>query len=145
MTERLAGGLLLFATVGCLREPPPQVLVDLAAAPTRLTQVPTFLEPEKPVSADSAVAGVCIYPEQGHSLTDHWTVRTPEGGEASISAHAELTDNTLATLSSSSVVGDSICYHLATNGPLVARMRRVRLVASQPIVARRIVWVSTVP
>jgi hypothetical protein len=107
--------------------------------------VPTFLEPDKPLPANSDPGGVCIRPEQGYSLTDHWTVRTPDGGDASISAHAELTNTSLTTLSSPSVVGDSICYHLAASGPLVAQIRRVRLVASQPIVAKRIVWVSAAP
>jgi hypothetical protein len=145
MPERLAAGLLVAIAAGCLREAPPRVYVDLITVPTKLTQIPTVLEPDKPLPADNDSVSVCIIPGQGYSLTDHWTVRTPEGSEARIAAHAELTDDSLTTLSSPSLAADTICYHPAPDGPLPAQMRRVRLIASQPIVAKRILWSSTAP
>ena len=146
MARRLAVGLAVATAVACLREAPPRIDVELIAAPTPLSPLPTSRSPDTPLPADSTTAGVCICPAPGYSLTDHWTLRSAEGGtEARISAHAELTDNSVVTLSSPSLTKDSICYHPATSGPLRAQMRGVRLVASQPIVAKRIVWSFTAP
>jgi len=95
--------------------------------------------------ADNDVVGVCVYPELQFRLSDRWTILTPDGGEARLDAHAELTDGTVATLSSPSTTGQNLCLELATSLPSDAKVKRVRLVASQPIVASRIVWQSTAP
>jgi hypothetical protein len=121
------------------------VHVDLIHAPVRLGQAPTVLSADKSLPADNYSVGVCIYPDQGYAVTDRWTVSTPAGGEARIAAHAELTDDSVTTLSSPSLTGDCICYHPANDGPLPAQVRRIRVVSSEPIVAKRIVWSSTAP
>jgi hypothetical protein len=145
MANKLALSLTLAALVACLRAAPPRVRVELIAKPTILGQAPVFFSAAKPLPADNDSVALCIYPGEGYSLTDRWTLRTPEGGEARLAAHAELTDGSVTTLSSPSLTGECICYHPAGDGPLLAQVGRVRVVASQPIVAKSIVWSSTAP
>jgi len=124
---------------------PPRIHVELIGRPTTLSQTPQYFSAREPLPADNDVVGVCVYPELQFRLSDRWTILTPDGGEARLDAHAELTDGTVATLSSPSTTGQNLCLELATSLPSDAKVKRVRLVASQPIVASRIVWQSTAP
>ena len=122
---------------------PPRTHVELIDRPTTLSQIPQYFNAREPLPA--AAVGVCVYPDPPFRPSDRGTVLTPDGGEAHITAHAELTDGTVATLSSPSTTGQNLCLELATSLPSDAKVKRVRLVASQPIVASRIVWQSTAP
>jgi hypothetical protein len=47
------------------------------------------------------------------------------------------------TLAAPSSTGSRLCVHPRLGGPLEAPVERLRVVASTPIVVRRIVWQST--
>lgn len=144
MAARSATLLTLILASGC-SVAPPRVHVELVDRPTTLSQIPQYFSAREPLPADNDVVGVCVYPVLPFRPSDRWTILTPDRSEARIAAHAELTDGTVATLSSPSTTGQNLCFELATSLPSDAKVKRVRLVASQPIVASRIVWESTGP
>ena len=124
---------------------PPRIHVDLAKGPTMLRQTPSVFSADEPLPADNDSVGLCIYPSSGYKLTERWTVLTPQGDEARIVAHAELTDGSFVTLSSPSSTGDNVCVHPRVDGPLAGPVRQVRVVSSTPVIVDRIVWTSTAP
>jgi hypothetical protein len=136
--------LTLLLASGCAGTPP-RAHVELIDRPTTLSQTPQYFSVREPLPANNDVVGVCIYPKVPFRPSDRWTILTPDGNEAHIAAHAELADGTLATLSSPSTTGQNLCLELARSLPSDAKVKRVRLVASQPIIAARIVWDSTKP
>ncbi len=137
---------LLTFSLGCgCSVAPPRARVALIDQPTTLSQTPQCFNAREPLPADKDVVGVCVYSALPFKASDHWTIVAPDGGEARITAHAELTSGTVETLSSRSTIGPNLCLDRATSLPFGARVRRVRIVASRPIVASRIVWQSTAP
>jgi hypothetical protein len=142
MILRGATLLTVLLASGC-SETPSRAHIELIDRPTTLSQTPQYFSVREPLPTDNDVVGVCVYPEVPFRPSDRWTILTPDGNEAHIAAHAELGDGTLATLSSPSTTGQNLCLELATSLPSGAKVKRVRLIASQPIVAARIVWEST--
>ena len=137
-------GIVLSAVLGCSPAPPP-VQVDLIEEPTTLSPVPQLLSAGLPLPASHPSVGVCIHPGRGYNVSGRWTVLTPDGREAQVVAHAELVGGRVVKLASPSSTGPTLCVHPRRGGPLEAPVRRVRVVSSTPIVARRIVWKSTAP
>jgi hypothetical protein len=144
MATRGTALLALILASGC-SVAPPRAHVELIDRPTTLSQTPQYFSARELLPADNDVVGVCVYPELPFKPSDHWIIVTPDGGEARITAHAELTSGAVATLSSTSTNGPNLCLELATSLPSGTKVKRVRLVASKPVVASRIVWQSTAP
>lgn len=107
-----------------------------------MSHTPQFLAAGGPLRADGDSVSLCVYPGPGHVVSGRWTVLTPDGREAQVVARAELTNGKVVALVSPSSTGSSLCVHPRLGGPLEAPVQRVRVVASMPIVAQRIVWRS---
>ena len=142
MHEEVALVIALSAVMGCSPAPPP-VRVDLIREPTTLSSEPRLLSAGQPLPADNDSVGVCVFPGRGYRVSGRWTVRTPSGHEAQVLARAELVGGRTVKLASPSSTGASLCVHPRQGGPLEAPVHRIRVVASTPIVAQRIVWQST--
>jgi hypothetical protein len=135
----LSAGMALALAQACLLDPP-GVRVELTRAPVTLSGEPRVLAAASPLPAESAVLGVCVFPGPGHYVTGRWTVRTPQGREASLVARAELLNGDVVKLAAPSSGGASLCVGPRRGGPLEAPVRRLHLVASTKIVAARIEW-----
>jgi len=144
MATPSAGLLTLVLASGC-SVAPSRAHVELIDRPTTLSQTPQYFSAREPLPADNDVVGVCVYPELPFKPSDRWSILSPDGGEARIAAHADLTNGTVATLSSASTTGQNLCLELAKSLASGVKVKRVRLVASKPVVASRIVWQSTAP
>jgi hypothetical protein len=144
MVRRLVPEILLATTLACSTAPP-RVQVELIDHPVTLSQTPRYFSARQPLRADNDVVGLCVYPDSGFRRSDRWTILTPDGGEARIAAHAELTSGRVVTLSLLSTTGQNLCVHPATSGPLEAGVQRVRVTTSEPVVVTRMVWQSTAP
>jgi hypothetical protein len=138
----LVTALTLTAALGCLLVRRP-VREELIRAPVTLSPAPKLLTAGAPLPADGESVGVCVYPGPGYSVSGRWTVLTPSGREAQVVARAELVGGRVVTLAAPSSTGSRLCVHPRLGGPLEAPVERLRVVASTPIVVRRIVWQST--
>ncbi len=135
-------GIALWLALACVLTSP-SVEIDLIDEPVTLSYEPQLLAAGQPLRADHDSVSVCVYPAPGHNVSTRWTVVAPNGREARVVARAELVNGRVVTLRSPSSDGASLCVHPRWDGPLEAEVQRIRLLASTPIVARRIVWRST--
>ena len=135
-------GMALGAIAGCSLAPA-RVQVELSREPVILSEVPQVLSAGQPLRADYDSVSLCLYPDRGYNVSGRWTVLTPDGREAQVVARAELVNGRVVNLASPSSTGGRLCVHPRLGGPLEAPVQRVSVVASSPIVVRRIVWQST--
>jgi hypothetical protein len=144
MQGRVMVAMALSALPGCPPGPPP-VEVELVQGPVTLSPVPLAISAGEPLPTDNASVGVCIHPAPGYHVSGRWTVLTPGGEEAQVVARAELVNGDVVTMASPSSTGNSLCVHPRLGGPLGAAVKRIRVVASLPVGAQRIVWQCTGP
>jgi len=134
----------LSAALGCLGAEP-GVRVELTRAPVTLSGEALVLSADQPLPASVFSLAVCVTPGPGHHVSGRWTVLTPDGREAMLVAQAELVDGDTVKLASPSSSGHDLCVHPRRGGPFDSPVRRVRLVASTPIVAERVEWRTGAP
>jgi hypothetical protein len=144
MGGRAIVAIALSALPGCFPARPP-VREELIQEPVTLSPTPRLLSAGRALRADEESVRVCFYPDRGYDVSGRWTVVTPNGREAQIVVRAELVNGRVVTLASPSSTGSSLCLHPRLGGPLDAAVQRLSVVASTPIVVRRIVWQSTAP
>lgn len=137
--NRLVAVAGLSATLGCPGAEP-GIRVELTREPVTLSGEPRVLSAREPLPAEAFRLGVCVIPAPGYHVSGRWTVRTPDGREARVVARAELVSGGVVKLAAPSSSGNSLCVHPRRGGPFESPVRRVRLVASTPIVAERIEW-----
>ena len=137
-------GVAIVASLGC---PPadPRIRMELTSEPVTLSGEPLVLSTDQPLPAEAFHLGVCVVPGPGHHVSGRWTVVTPDGGEARVVARAELVSGDTVRLASPSSSGSSLCVHPRRGGPFESPVRRIRLVATTPILAERIEWRTGAP
>ena len=134
----------LSAILGCPGAEP-GLRVELTREPVTLSGEPRVLSALEPLPAEAFLLGVCVIPGPGYHVSGRWTVQAPDGREARVVARAELLNGDTVKLAAPSSSGNCLCVHPRRGGPFESPVRRVRLVASTPIVAERIEWRAGTP
>lgn len=139
MRLMMQAGAVLVATLGC-RPASTQVEVELSQEPVTLSRVPRLFETGQAFPADAESVALCVWPAAGHQVSQRWTVLTPSGLEAQVVALADLGSGKTVRLASPwSTDSGALCVQPRWGLPLESPVRRVRVVASTPIVVERIV------
>lgn len=138
MRRLVLTGAVLVANLGCLAAPA-QMEVELSHGPVTLSHAPMPFDASQ-APADAAWVAVCVWPATGYQVSPRWTVLTPAGRDAQVVALAELANGRTVRLASPWLTDSgALCVEPRWGLPFKSPVRRVRLVASTPIVVERVV------
>ncbi len=125
--------------VGC--ETTPQWL-ELTKVPVELTQDPRSFVPQKPARTNDDVVCLCIQASKEYELLDDFSLHRRGSERVHFRANAMLENGRTVSLSRPSSFGPGMSC-LKPEVQLNARLIRVTITASHPIIVEKVMWVNT--